>query len=180
MPVTWYDACWARRAGWVLGIQNTVAVKQENKKSAGIRCHIPATVESVNTWPGSHTLCAFHYPHWITFFFIWGREDSVSSLPPCLCRSWLQMCTCRGSLDLRRALVGVLVRTAVLVASCRTLKSTSSPQVFRSPLYSSLFGMTWTQCQILVCGQYCPTLTCHISSVELVCAGPKGNFQNSS
>lgn len=69
MPVTWYDACWAKRAGWVLGIQNTVAVRQENKKSAGIRCQIPATVEAVNTWPGSHTLCAFHYPPWITFLF---------------------------------------------------------------------------------------------------------------
>lgn len=104
----------------------------------------------------------------------------MSSLPLCLCRSWLQMCLGRGSLDLRRAVVGVLVRTALLVASSRTLKSISSThQVYRSPLYISLFGMTWTQCQILVCGQYCPTLICHISSAEPACAGPKGNLQNS-
>lgn len=69
MPVTWYEACWAKGAGWVFGIQNTVAVRWENRKSAGIRCHIPATVKAVNAWPGSHTLCAFQDPPWITFLF---------------------------------------------------------------------------------------------------------------
>lgn len=113
-------------------------------------------------------------------FYLRTEEDNVSSLPVCLCRSWLQMCLCRGSLDLKRVLVGVLVRTALGVASSSTLRAIASPhQFFKSPLCISLFGMTWTQCQILVCGRYCPTLTCHISSVEPVCADQKGKVKNS-
>lgn len=123
-----------------------------------------------------HTLCV---PFRILpglLFYLRTEEDNVSSLLVCLCRSWLQMCLCRGSLDLRRAVVGVLVRTALEVASSWTLKAVASPhQVFKSPLYISLSGMTWTQCLIQVCGQCCPTLTCHISSVEPAYAGPKGN-----
>lgn len=69
MPVTWYEACWAKGAGGVFGIQSTVALRRANTKSAGIRCHIPATVEAVNTWPGSHTLCAFQDSPRITFLF---------------------------------------------------------------------------------------------------------------
>lgn len=104
-------------------------------------------------------------------FCLRTEEDSASSLPVCLCRSWLQMCLCRGSLDLRRT----LVRTAPGVATSWTLTADAfPPQAFKSPPYIFRSGMTWTQCQILVCGRYCPTLTCHISSVELVCAGPKG------
>lgn len=123
-----------------------------------------------------HTLCAFQDPPWIAFY-LRTEEDKVPSLPVCICRSWLQMCLCRGSLDLRRAVVGIRVRTALGFASSWTLKAVASPHwVFRSPLYISLSGMTRTQCQILVCGQYCPTLTCHISSVEPACAGPRGNL----
>lgn len=114
----------------------------------------------------------------LDYFFIWGQRRTTCPLPVCLCRSWLQMCLCRGSLDLRRAVVGVLVRTALEVASSRTLRGVASlHSVFRSRLYIFPSGMTWTQCQILVCGQFCPTLTCRISSVEHVCAAPKGNMK---
>lgn len=114
------------------------------------------------------------------FFYLRTEEDNVSFLPMCLCRSWLQMHLCRGSLDLRRAVAGVLVRTALGVAYSWTLKAVASPHwLFKSPLYISLSGMTWTQCQSLVCGQYCPTLTCHISWVVPVCAGLKGNLWDS-
>lgn len=54
MPVTWYEACWAKGAGWVFGIENTVAMRWE--KSAGIRCCVSAAVEAVSTWPGSHSV----------------------------------------------------------------------------------------------------------------------------
>lgn len=119
-----------------------------------------------------HTLCAVQDPPWITFC-LRTEEDNVSSLLVCLCRSCLQMCLCRGSLDLRR----VLVKTAPEVTTSWTLIAIGSAhQIFRSLLYISLFGMIWTQCRILVCGQFCPTLTCHISSVELACVGPKGNI----
>lgn len=111
--------------------------------------------------------------------FYLRTEDNVSFLLMCLCRSWLQMCLCRRSLDLRRAVVGVLVRIALGLASSWTLKAVASPHwLFKSHLYISLSGMTWTQCQSLVCGQYCPTLTCHISSVVPVCAGLKGKLWN--
>lgn len=33
----------------MFGIRNAIAVRRENTKSAGIRCHIPATVEAVST-----------------------------------------------------------------------------------------------------------------------------------
>lgn len=124
-----------------------------------------------------HTLCVPFRILSGLLFYLRTEEDNVSSLPVCLCRSWLQMCLCRGSLDLKRAVVGIHVRTALGVASSWTLKVIACPhQLFKSPLYISLSGMTWTQCQIPVFGQCCPTLTCHISSVELVCAGPKGNL----
>lgn len=129
----------------------------------------------------THCVCVcvpFRIPPWITFFLFEDRGGQrVLSVPLCLCRSWLQMCLCRGSLDLRRAVVGVLVRTAAGVASSRTRSATASRQlVSRSRRYISLSGMTWTQCQILACGLYCPTLTCRISSVAHACAAPKGNL----
>lgn len=100
----------------MFGIENTFTVRQENKNSAGIKCHIPATVD-VSTPDLDHTPCAFQDPPWITFY-LRTEEDNVSSLRLCLCRSWLQMCQCRGSLDLRRGVVGLLVWTALGVASC--------------------------------------------------------------
>lgn len=146
----------------------------ENKKSAGVRCRIPATVEPVNTWPGSHTLSG-SLPGLL--FYLRTEEDKVSSLPVCLCRSWLQMCLCRGSLDPRRAVVGLLVRSAPGVASCWTLRAVACLHlVSKSPLYTSLSGMTRTTCQILVCGRFCPTLICHISSVGPACADPRGKI----
>lgn len=92
MPVTRYDACWAKRARWVLGIQNTVAVRQENKKSAGIRCHIPATVEAVNTRPGSHTLCLSLSSR--DYFLIWGQRRTVRPLCRCVFAAAGCRCAC--------------------------------------------------------------------------------------
>lgn len=42
------------------------------QKSAGVRCHIPAAAQTVNTWPGLNTPCAFPDPPWTAFLF----EDS--------------------------------------------------------------------------------------------------------
>lgn len=177
MPVTWYDACWEKAAGWVW-------YRTQSQWDGKTKSQLVLGVISLQQWRLS-TPDLDHTPR-VPFIIPPGlllhlrtEEDRVSSLPLCLCRSWLQMCLCRRSLDLRRAVVGAHVRTAQAAASSWTTKSvTCARQVFRSPLYISLFGMTWKRCQSLVCGRCCPTLTCHISSVEPVCAGPKGNLQS--
>lgn len=91
------DACymiWSMlREGSRVSVWDTEHSRSETvktKKSAGIRCHIPATVEAVNTWPGSHSLCASQDPPWITFLF----EDRGGQRVLCRCVYAAAGCRC--------------------------------------------------------------------------------------
>lgn len=149
------------RAGRLFGIQNAVAVGREELSGVGRRS--PAADPD---WA-----CApFRIQSGLAFEFQDRGGRRVLPAAVFLCRSWLQMRPSRGSWGLSAA----PVRTAAEVTTCWIPTSDASRPDRTSSLYTCPCAMTWTPCPTVARGQLCPTLTSRITSVEPICAAPKG------